>query len=184
MPQWFLRFSEFTEFGESFAPFRENSIRSLTIQSVCPGCRSDLPNLWCRQSGQERLPSVLNKRNRSARFRCNCFSPNSVAGIPVTMRKCECFSPDFVTGVPVGPVTFWTRYARRRGRRNYVPWIYYYWQKIKLQFNKHYLWEYLGIINHPGGSYFLAVQLNYQKQQVNKSPVNCRGNEPPINTRI
>ena len=25
MPQWFLRFPEFTEFSESFAPFRENS---------------------------------------------------------------------------------------------------------------------------------------------------------------
>ena len=26
MPQWFLRFSEFTEFNESTAPFRKNSI--------------------------------------------------------------------------------------------------------------------------------------------------------------
>ena len=29
MPQWFLRFSEFTEFNESFASFKENSSNTL-----------------------------------------------------------------------------------------------------------------------------------------------------------
>ena len=32
MPQWFLRFSEFPEFSESFASFRENSIEVKSVK--------------------------------------------------------------------------------------------------------------------------------------------------------
>ena len=33
MPQWFLRFSEFPEFNESSAPFRESPIEHLVKQA-------------------------------------------------------------------------------------------------------------------------------------------------------